>query len=375
MTTTLLKKCLYFFIFINSFSGFSQFMKLSENAKISVLTIGLADESHSLYGHTAIRVNDPLNGIDLVYNYGMFDFNTEYFILKFVKGDMKYFAISYPYRDFEESYHEENRSIYEQNLNISFQEKQILYNKLNSVIYSDTRFYTYKFIDRNCTTKVMDILNDVLVNKPIVKKNIETRTYREVLFPFVKNHFFMKLGINIIFGTKVDEKASKLFLPLDLLENLKNTKYKNQNLVSETKTNFDAKRETNTSVFDSIYFLIFILLIFVVLNKKGTTIIYFLIIGIIGFLFSAIGLYSFHEEVLWNYNILLFNPMLLVLVFFTFKKNAVLVKRISQFCLICIGIYVIYMLNKIHLYIMIPMILSTSILLFRNKNQLLSTIK
>jgi Domain of unknown function (DUF4105) len=375
MSITLLKKYLYFFILISSLSGFSQFIQLSENAKISVLTIGLADESHSLYGHTAIRVNDPTNGIDLVYNYGMFDFNTKYFILKFVKGDMQYFAISYPYRDFEESYHEENRSIYEQTLNISSIEKQVLYDKLNAVIYSDERFYTYKFIDRNCTTKVMDILNDVLANKPIIKKNIETRTYREVLFPFVKNHFFMKLGINIIFGTKVDEKATKLFLPLDFMENLKNTKYKNQNLVSDTKTNFDAKRETNISIFDSIYFLSFILLIFVLLNKKATTIIYFLIFGIIGFLFSAIGLYSFHEEVLWNYNILVFNPMLLVLVFFMLKKNTIWIKKISTFCLICIGVYVIYMLNKVHLYIMIPMILSTSILLFRYKNQLLPSIK
>ena len=375
MAKNFLKKYFYFFIFISSFSGFSQFIKLSENAKVSILTIGLADESHSLYGHTAIRINDQLNGIDLVYNYGMFDFNTEYFILKFVKGDMQYFAISYPYSDFENSYHEENRSIYEQNLNISSLEKQLLYNKLNAVIYSDERFYTYKFIDRNCTTKVIDILNDVLADKPIIKKNIETRTYREVLFPFVKNHFFMKLGINIIFGTKVDEKAIKLFLPLDLMENLKNTIYKNQKLVTETKTNFEARREINTSIFDSIYFLSFILLIIVIVNKKITTNIYFLIFGTIGLLFSAIGLYSFHEEVLWNYNILLFNPMLLVLVFFKFKKNAIWIKKISMFCLLCIGIYVIYMINKIHLYIMIPLILSTSILLFRNRNQLLSTIK
>ncbi len=375
MIKLILKNIFFIFAFLISSSSFSQFTKLSENAKISVLTIGLADSSESLYGHTAIRVNDSINGIDLVFNYGMFDFRTEYFILKFVKGDMKYFAISYPYRDFEAGYREENRSIYEQILNISSSEKQILYDKLNAVIYSDERFYTYKFIDRNCTTKVLDILNDVLVNKPIIKKNIETRTYREVLFPFVKNHFFMKLGINIIFGTKVDEKATKIFLPFDLLDNLKNTKYKNQNLVSETKTIFDAKRKTDTSIFDSVYFLSLILLIFVLANKKQITILYFLVFGSIGLLFSLIGLYSFHEEVLWNYNILLFNPMLLVLVFFMFKNNTTWIKKISTFCLICIGIYGIYILNKVHFYIMVPMILSTSILLFRNKNKLLSTIK
>jgi Domain of unknown function (DUF4105) len=339
---------------------------LTEKSKVSLLTVGTANASHSFYGHTALRIFDASLGIDLVYNYGMFDFRTENFMLKFVKGDLQYFAAAYPYEDFEYNYQEENRSIFEQVLNLSLQEKQALFEKLNKSLLSDDKFYTYKFIDRNCTTKVIDVLNDVLEKKPIVKKNIDSKSYRDVLYPYIEQQFFQKLGINIIFGTKVDNQATKLFLPFDLLDNLNVTNYEGKPLVIEHKTLFTAKeRIIDFSFIDSIYMLIAILLLIIIINKKAVNIIYFSIIGLIGLLFSFIGLYSFHKEILWNYNIILFNPLLLFLVFFMIKNNQKWIKRISITCLIFIGVYVLYMLNKIHLLIVLPIVVTNAILLLK----------
>ena len=97
----MLKKLL-FLVSVFTFSlGFSQQQYLiTENTKISILTVDVADEAHSLYGHTALRIQDSRTGIDLVYNYGMFDFKTDNFVLKFVKGDLQYFAAAYPYADY-----------------------------------------------------------------------------------------------------------------------------------------------------------------------------------------------------------------------------------------------------------------------------------
>ena len=67
------------------FQGQSQIKTLSEKAEISVLNCGLGNESYSLYGHTALRVKDTSQNLDIVFNYGTFDFNTSNFILKFVK--------------------------------------------------------------------------------------------------------------------------------------------------------------------------------------------------------------------------------------------------------------------------------------------------
>jgi hypothetical protein len=75
------------------------------------------NESYS-FGHTAIRISDPSQFIDLVYNYGAFDFNTPNFVAKFTKGDLQYFAVAHPYTDFINDYTYERRSVYEQELNI-----------------------------------------------------------------------------------------------------------------------------------------------------------------------------------------------------------------------------------------------------------------
>ncbi|RZK11910.1 MAG: DUF4105 domain-containing protein [Flavobacterium sp.] len=360
----MIKKLLLFFCFISFQIGFSQSL-VSDNTVVSILTVGTADASHSLYGHTALRIKDDTKNIDLVYNYGMFDFSTPNFMFKFVKGDLQYYAAAYPYDDFEYSYRVENRSIYEQVLNLSNAEKETLINKLDVSLSSDDKFYTYKFIDRNCTTKVIDVVNGVLEGKPIVKKNIDSKTYRDVLFPYVENHFYQKLGINIIFGNRVDDQATIMFLPLDLFDNLKVTSYKNQPLVKETNIIFEANRPSAFSFLDSIYSLIVVLLLFVLIKKKVMQVTFFLILGLIGLLFSLIGLYSLHQEVLWNYNVLLFNPLFLALLYFMANNNEKWIKRLSSICLGLLGVYMIYMLNKIHLFIVAPIVITSAILLFR----------
>jgi Domain of unknown function (DUF4105) len=355
----MIKKIRLLLVFLVVFVANAQQKILSENTKISVLTVGLADESHSLYGHTAIRIYDPITNLDLVYNYGMFDFATKNFMLKFVKGDMQYYAAAYPYQDFEYSYRLENRSIYEQVLNLNLQEKQTLFDKLNSSLASDDKFYTYKFIDRNCTTKVIDILNQVLIDKSIIKKNIKDETYRQVLFPFVNNDFYQQLGINIIFGAKVDRQATLLFLPFDLLDNLKVIKHNKKPLVQEVKTLFEAKNpKKGFSIIDSIYSLIAVLLLILIVNKKAINVLYFAVLGLI-------GLYSFHEELLWNYNILLLNPLLLILVFYMLKNNSKMIKIVSRICLIFLGIYTVYMFTKVHFWIVLPIIICNGLILLR----------
>src|SRR6056297_1612071 len=69
---------------------FKRSVVLSEHATISILTCAPGEELYSVFGHSAIRVNDPVNELDLVFNYGTFDFNTPYFYLKFGHGSLDY---------------------------------------------------------------------------------------------------------------------------------------------------------------------------------------------------------------------------------------------------------------------------------------------
>jgi len=351
--------------------GFSQSAILSDSSKVSILTIGTANESHTLYGHTAIRIFDAQRGLDNIYNFGYFDFDTPYFLAKFVKGDLQYFVATDAYPGFEYNYRQENRSIYEQVLNLTTIQKQKLLDELNKTLYSDERFYTYKFIDKNCTTMVIDKVNDVLGSKVITTKKPVTITYREILNPYLENSFFQKLGINIIFGPKTDKKAEVLFLPLELMNVLKTTTYEGKPLISETKTIFEAKPEKAFSFWNNIYFFSALILLVVVLKNNKVYAFYFAILGLLGVFLSLVGFYSLHEEVRWNYNVLLFNPTLLVLLYFYKKKNRKWISNLSLFNLACIAIYLVIIINKAQLLLFMALLITSTIGLarFARKNR------
>lgn len=77
------KKILFFLFLTYGLQGTSQTPELSPLSKISVLTSGPGDVLYSAFGHSAFRVRDVSQGIDVVYNYGVFDTSGENFYLKF----------------------------------------------------------------------------------------------------------------------------------------------------------------------------------------------------------------------------------------------------------------------------------------------------
>jgi hypothetical protein len=349
----MIKKLLFTLLVLVFFNGASQNISLSEQAKVSILTCGTGPESYAMYGHTAIRIQDVALGLDVVYNYGAFDFSTPNFIGRFVKGDLQYFITNESYIDFYYNYQAENREIIEQELALTPVQISQLFEQLNASLYSEARFYNYKFIDRNCTTMVVDQINNAL-GREYIKATTSNQSYRELLYPYMSN-FYMKLGIQIIFGTKVDEPATRLFLP-----------YEFESAVSKTKVNGKAIEKSNETILkarptsvpfnwlNSIYSLIGVLLLLALFGKKWIPIIYFTIAGFLGLFFSLVGLYSLHEEVLWNYNILLFNPLLLFYVWYSFKEQKTKTKLLGKIILGCLVVYSVYMLNKIHLEIVWP---------------------
>ncbi len=370
-------KKVFLFILIYSSTAFSQFQKLSENAKISILSCGSGNELYSIYGHTAIRINDLDNNLDLVYNYGYFDFGTPNFYLKFVKGDMQYFGAADSFSSFMAEYVATNRAVFEQELELTNQQKQQLFDDLNASLFSDQRFYTYKFIDKNCTTMVLDKVNSVFGKNIVYKKTTNNDSYRSVLYQYLTNHFWENFGINIIFGAKVDQKATKLFLPNELMLNLKTTKFNNKNIVKQTVVlNEKVSESTSFSFWNSIYPFIMFLILIIIINKKSIFLVYISVLGLLGLFFSLVGLYSFHEEIWWNYNVLLFNPTLLILLFFILKKHTKWISELIFFNFACLIIYIALIINKVDFIIISPMIITSFIILLKfRKIYLLSSVK
>lgn len=366
MNLLLFKKLLFILLLLNSFANcFSQNIVLSEKACISIITCDTGNESYSLFGHTAIRIKDEINNFDAVYNYGAFDFATPNFVAKFVKGDLQYFAVANTFSDFMSQYTYEKRSVYEQELNIPLSYKQKIYDNLTHSLASSDSYYTYKFIDKNCTSMVVEILNKNLGSNVIVKKVDTEKTYRSILFPYFDGSFFEKLGTSIIFGNKVDEKGDRIFLPFELQKSLKLISFRNNLLSKDSVVLLNFKKETKSSIWNNFYIFSILLGFIILVNKKGIDIFYFSIMGVLGVFFVFVGFYSFHKELTYNYNILLFNPVLLVLVYSILRKNAKWIVNLSIINLGFLMLYLILMINKIHLLIVTPLIITSVILLIK----------
>lgn len=366
---SLLKKIFFFILTISSMNSFGQNILLSDKARVSVITCDTGNESYSLFGHTALRISDVDNNLDVVYNYGAFDFATPNFVAKFAKGDLQYFAIAHSFSDFISQYTYEQRSVFEQELLIPAVYKQKLFDNLNTVLTSEERYYTYKFIDRNCTSMVVEILNKTLGSNVVFKKTDTDKTYRSILYPYFDNSFYQKLGTSIIFGTKVDEYGTRIFLPLELHGSLQQTQFENHPLCKESKTLLGFKKEAPSSWWDNIYTFILLLGFIVVVNKKSLDLFYISIMGLLGLFFGFMGYYSFHQELAYNYNILLFNPFLLALVYFHFTQNKKWIINLSLVNLVFLLVYVVFMLNKIHLLIVLPLVLTNTVLLVKTAIQ------
>lgn len=356
---------LFIILLLNSQFSLAQKTRLSEHSRVSIITCGLGNETYSYFGHTAIRIKDSINYIDRVYNYGAFNFDTPNFVMKFAKGDLQYFAIMHSYNDFIKVYVSEKRSIYEQELIINQHFKQEIFNNLNTTLLPENRYYTYKFIDKNCTSMVVDIINKSLDQNVIFKESEKDKTYRTILFPYFDGHFYEKLVTSIIFGTKVDQFGTKIFLPFELKKTLEKTVFQNHLLAKKSETLVTYEKETPVSWWNNPYTYVAMLILIILINKKSIDQGYLIFLSLMGIFFVCVGFYSFHEELAMNYNTLLFSPLLLIMIIFSGLNNKKRTYQLAIFHLILLIAYTLYMINKVHFVIVLPMILTSGVVLVR----------
>lgn len=362
------------FFSLSTFKTFAQ-IPLSDKAEISVLTCGPGNELYSVFGHTAIRIFDPAKNINTVYNFGTFDFDTPNFYPKFVKGDLQYFVSVASYRDFIYEYQYYGRDVYEQTLNLTQYQKQQIADELNGILFSDKKYYTYKFINRNCTTMVADIVNKQV---PISLENSDSgKTYREIIYSYLEdNHFYENLGINLLFGYKTNNTSEKLFLPKELMEGINNTKTKSGKSLAKVTTTVVEKTEQTTgfSFINSFYSYILLTLALLILTiKKAGYNTYLVFVGLMGLLFCFVSLYSSHNELLLNYNILLFNPLFIVIAIISPKNKKTPLKRLIYISFILFVVYLALIITKVHIWLMLPLLLVNSVALIRKMKAIPTT--
>jgi len=213
------------FIFLFSLcvtlSAFAQAQPLSEQAQISLITCTPGEELYARYGHTALRVCDTVNDIDVVFNYGIFDFNTDHFYWKFVRGETWYELGASPYWWFMREYEETHRPVYEQVLNFTPEQANKLWDKLVDNYQPENRKYLYNFVFDNCATRPYQLIISVLGDSIVSDYDGYTcQTYRDFISHYTGQHTWANAGINLLFGPKADRpmtNGQRLFLPEELM--------------------------------------------------------------------------------------------------------------------------------------------------------------
>ena len=300
---------------------------LSEHTKVSLLTSSPGEDLYAQFGHSAIRITDTLSGQDLVFNYGLFDFNTPGFYVKFIRGKLPYQLGIQRFDAFLNTYIEENRQCRELEINLDEKERLALINFLSVNYLPENREYPYDFFFDNCATRIRDILeNKFQANYPdtsLVKK----ASFRHFLAEYVGQNSWINVGFYLILGLPADEIATfrdEMFLPDYLEKHLENAFMGSQPL-AKNKINILFQNQPQPS--DSVLLspiLVSCLLFFMALiftfyyTKRWTKIfdtVFFSLISLSGILFVFMWVGTDHFVTHKNMNLLWSNPLYILVIF------------------------------------------------------------
>ena len=314
---------------------------------ISVLTIGPGSSLSDSFGHSAIRVQDKSKNYDLVFNYGVYDFNDPNFYSNFIKGYLNYsLGVSY-YKDFRSSYISNNRSIKEQVLLLPDALNKKIADRLIFNSKTENKNYRYDYFSNNCSTIIKDIIDESLIDydyeNDYVVENKGKNTYRNLIYENINKNSWGSLGIDICLGSYIDQEIDikkNTFLPEYLFEYLNSSYYKHPDLSNKIKLvkknnfiNYENKEFQNLNSNNLFYSPLFIFLIissFLLflssrdLNNKVIHLILqstHIITSAIGFLLLFLWFFTDHFTSAYNYNLLWANPLNIILIFKSINKK------------------------------------------------------
>jgi hypothetical protein len=318
------------------FSGILSFSaSLSPEAKMHILTCTPGNELYSVYGHSALRITDPVLKIDWVYNYGVFDPNIENFYVRFAQGQLDYMLAKASFNGFMREYVAEGRGVSSQELLIDEQKRQELFDFLEWNALPENRSYRYHFFFDNCATRIRAVLDNVLgenLDWNLIE-NPHKPTFRDMIHAYEKELVWADFGIDIALGLPCDDKmglGEDMFLPDYLQLHLSTATLNNERITGAVKEILPERREVPQMPFitpTKIAWLWFVLVAaFAIRSVRSTKNVLVLeritlvILGLVGILVTFLWFFTNHSTTLDNFNIIWAFPLHLFAVFVGAKK-------------------------------------------------------
>jgi len=327
----------------------------ADSVRISLLTCAAGGEIYSLFGHTAIRYENPVQGIDAVFNYGMFDFNAPHFIFRFALGETDYQLGVTGFGHFAAEYNYLGRDVWQQALNLTQGEKERLVALLAENCRPENRVYRYNFFYDNCATRPRDQIERAIEGKLQYADNMTGNgtgtSFRDLLHKYSEGHPWSRFGMDLCLGSKADEPISRrlaMFVPFCLQKYFSKAQIvdkegqtrplvaKEEKIIATGKTPADFATGGITPMQSASLLLALVAAISIYGMRKGKNLwgidlMLFLAAGMAGCILAFLALFSRHPAVSPNYILFVLHPFHLFCL--PFMLSRVRKKEMSRYML------------------------------------------
>jgi hypothetical protein len=235
------------------------------------------------------------------------------------------------YEHFVEEYRYYNRSVWQQTLNLTAEEKNKLAKFLLENARPENRTYRYNFLYDNCATRPRDKIEECLNGNIQYMSSDKGRTFRDIVHEFTAGNEWACFGMDFCLGQKTDRLINdrqKMFAPLYLMSYMASAmatdnEKEQRLLVCDTSTLVEETEEKESSVFAGFpltplqafsILLCMVALITAFEWKKrkllwGVDLALFTLYGVSGCIVAFLVFFSEHPAVSPNYLIVVFHPL------------------------------------------------------------------
>ena len=304
-----------------------------QNVTISLLTAGHGEKVWELFGHNAIWIHDNVTGRDTVFNWGVFNFNQPNFLVRYLRGDRLYAMGGDSLQWIPLVYRYLNRYVYSQELDLTAAEKDSVLKQIRWYARPENINYRYDDFKDNCSTRLRDILDNALRGQMRAQAGALTgTTYRWHALRLMQGNKPIVLGVNIGLGRPADRELTKweeMFLPRKLHDfvgslEVRDSTGKTRKLVRSEQVIYEATRPPEHTRPPTMWpWLlgagVIIAGLFAWLGASGrrraaaiafTT--WSVIAGLLGLVLMLLWTVTNHYAAHSNENLLLFNPLSLI---------------------------------------------------------------
>ena len=310
----------------------SLILPLAAEPRASLITCGQSAEYvFYLYGHTAIRIQDPETGLDRAYNYGYFSTSQKNFIPNFMIGKPMYMLGVTDFDSMVYDYADQGRSMVEQELSLRPQEVRELMEYLDWNALPENAEYQYNYFYDNCATRPRDLIERFVQGGLVYRVDRKSLpTFREATRQSSKSAKWYTFGTDLCLGVKSDAQMTVRdagFLPV-LLEQSMDLAYREdtgepivvrkQEIIPQTQVievpRFDGPLVTILAVVAVYLLCYFVVRRYTPLPWRILRCALYVIFGLAGIVLWFLSLFSAHPHTLLNANMVLLHPFWLILV-------------------------------------------------------------